>query len=55
MDKELITIEKLCEWLNIGRTTEWRWRKEGMPHIKYGNTVRYDKEEVLQWLKENKK
>jgi hypothetical protein len=48
-----LTFEKLCEELNINvnRVTAWRWRKEGMPHIKIGNQIRYDKEEVIRWLK----
>lgn len=55
MGEELITIDELCKWLRITRTTEWRWRKEGMPFMKYGNIVRYEKQDVLKWLKENNK
>lgn len=55
MEEKLLTIEELCEWLQIGRATAWRWRKEGLPSIQYGKTVRFDKAEVLEWLKENKK
>jgi excisionase family DNA binding protein len=49
-----LTLEELCQELNIkaNRTTAWRWRKDGMPCIKIGNQIRYDKEEVVKWLKE---
>lgn len=53
--EEILTEEELCEWLHVTRSTAWRWRKEGMPCIKYGRTVRFEKAEVLKWLKENNK
>lgn len=47
--EEVEAIEVIClndtKWL-------WPWRK-GMSHIKYVNTVKYNKEEVLHWLEEN--
>jgi excisionase family DNA binding protein len=47
-----LTLEELCKELNIkaDRTTAWRWRKQGMPSIKIGNQIRYDKEKVIKWL-----
>ncbi|WP_347491172.1 helix-turn-helix domain-containing protein [Desulfoscipio sp. XC116] len=47
-----ITEEELCEWLKIKRMTAYRWRKAGMPHIGSRKSIRYNKEEVEQWLKE---
>jgi transposase-like protein len=54
---DYLTLEELLKELNIraDRTTAWRWRKEGMPHIKIGNQIRYNKEEVLEWLKNKNK
>jgi excisionase family DNA binding protein len=51
-----LTLKELCKELNIkaDRTTAWRWRKQGMPYIKIGNQIRYDKEEVIRWLREKK-
>jgi len=51
MGKELLTTDELCEWLKIGRSSLWRLRKEGLPYIKVGNLTRYDKDDVLVWLK----
>lgn len=54
MDDKLLTEAELCEWLQITRATAWRWRRrEGMPCLKHGATVRYDKAEVSDWLREN--
>lgn len=55
MQDKLLTTDELCERLQVGRTTVWRWRKEGLPCIKYGNSVRFDWEEVLKWLKQKNK
>ncbi|MCL6558138.1 MAG: helix-turn-helix domain-containing protein [Firmicutes bacterium] len=48
--EELLTQEELCKWLKISNMTAYRWRKEGMPYIKRGNVVRYDKAKVKEWL-----
>jgi predicted site-specific integrase-resolvase len=48
---EWISEIKLCEWLDVSRNTAWRWRKEGMPYIGNKGSIRYNKEEVEQWLK----
>jgi len=55
MEQELLTVEELCRWLKISRSTADRWRKEGMPFIKQSRLVRFDREEVLKWLKKNSK
>lgn len=53
--EELLTKEELCRWLKISRPTVDRWRKQGLPFIKTGRLVRFDKNDVLKWLKENSK
>ena len=55
MEEELLTVDELCDWLKITRKTSERWRKDGMPFIKVGRTVRFDKAEVLEWLKNHNK
>jgi excisionase family DNA binding protein len=55
MKEHLLTIDELCELLQVGRTTIWRWRKEGLPSISYKNSVRFVWEDVLSWLKKNNK
>jgi len=47
-----ITEEEFCKWLKVKRITAYRWRKEGMPFIGKKGSVRYNKEEVENWLKE---
>lgn len=47
---EYITTKELLEWLKISPNTANNWRRKGLPHIRVGNTVRYDKKEVTEWL-----
>ena len=55
MEKEILTKEELAEMLKIGVRTVDRLRREGLPSFKVGNQVRFDRDEVLKWLKENSK
>jgi excisionase family DNA binding protein len=51
----MLTAEEMEQQLNISRTTLYRLRKQGLPHIKVGHkTIRYDLVAVLKWLEENK-
>lgn len=55
MDDNLLTVDELCEWLKVTRKTTERWRKDGMPYLKIGRTVRFDKTEVVKWIEEKQK
>lgn len=55
MDDNLLTVDQMCDWLMISRSTLVRWRKNGLPSIKVSKSVRFDKEEVKKWLKEQNK
>ncbi len=51
MDR-LLTTEEIAGYLQISpRTIEsWVWRKK-IPHIKIGRCVRFDLEQIQEWLK----
>lgn len=55
MNMEFITTKELCEWLKISPNTANNWRRKGLPYVRVGNTVRYKKEEVEQWINSSKK
>jgi len=40
--------------MKVTRTTVDNWRKQGMPTSKFGRMVRFDKDEVMKWLKAKK-
>lgn len=50
----MLSAEELQQELNISRSTLYRLRKEGLPHVQVGyRTLRYDLVEVLKWLEQN--
>jgi len=52
----LLTTDQCCELLQISRTTLWKQIKNGViPKIRIGNTLRFEKKEVIKALKTNSK
>lgn len=47
---ELVTGNELEVRVGVSRTTLWRLRQQGLPHVRIGRGVRYDVREVLAWL-----
>ena len=48
---ELITKEELAKKCKVHVNTIDSWRKNGMPEIKQGKSVRFDYADVISWLK----
>lgn len=47
-----LTIDELAEYLKMGRTKLYRMAQEGdIPASKVGNQWRFDREEIDQWMK----
>lgn len=53
--KELVTTKELSSLLKVTRQTVANWRKEGLPFMKLGRSIRFDYDEVIEWLKERGK
>jgi|YNPBryunderm2012_1023409.scaffolds.fasta_scaffold128140_1 predicted DNA-binding transcriptional regulator AlpA len=48
-DNKLISDEELCEWLDVSKTTLWRYEKAGkIRPMKIGRTKMYDLDEVRE-------
>lgn len=54
-DKDtLLTTDQCCDLLQISRTTLWKLVKnETIPKIRIGNTLRFEKSDVLKALNNN--
>jgi excisionase family DNA binding protein len=52
MADRLITIQQLCDLLQVSRSTVDRWRREGLPYErigKGGRSIRLNEDEALKW------
>lgn len=51
----MMTINEICEYLGISKTTLWRYRKQGMPFCRPSPQILlFVKEDVEEWIKERK-
>jgi predicted DNA-binding transcriptional regulator AlpA len=51
---EVLTLEEVCEWLHVGRTTLWKMRKHPkypLKTIPIGREVRVNMQELAEWWK----
>jgi len=60
MDKninhELVSIEEMMKKFMVSKTTIFTWiRKNGLPSIKLGGTLRFDPREVEEWVNQNRR
>lgn len=57
MSEKLVTTKELAEILQVHENTLYNWaREQDMPRLKLGhNRVRYDLDEVMNWIKERNK
>ncbi len=53
-DIKFLTIEDVSEMLQVTRTTVYNLKKQGMPFIKLGKNIRFDQEEVVDWVRSNR-
>ena len=49
----LLTSEQLCDFLSVSRTTLFRFRKNGLPFIRIGRSLRYRLDDIELWLSQN--
>jgi excisionase family DNA binding protein len=50
-DIKFLTIEDLAEMLQVTRTTVYNLQSKGLPFIKLGRNIRFDQDEVIEWIK----
>jgi excisionase family DNA binding protein len=47
-----MTKEEIAKFLKVSVTTVDRWRKQGLPSIKVSRKLLFNKEDVINWLRE---
>jgi excisionase family DNA binding protein len=53
-DVKFLTVEDVEEMLQVTRSTVYNLKKRGMPFIKIGKNIRFDQNEVIDWIKSNR-
>lgn len=51
--KILIDTEELAEQLSLSKSTIIKLRKEGLPIVKIGDSIRFNVDEVIEFIKTN--
>ena len=55
MKNSLLSTTQLSERLGVTRQAIYLWRQQGLPTaVNYSRTIRYEWEDVLEWLNRNK-
>jgi len=52
-DIKFLTVEDVGEMLKVTRTTVYNLKKKGMPFIKLGKNIRFEQQEVVDWVRAN--
>lgn len=50
---KFLTIDDVSEMLQVTRSTVYNLKKKGLPFIKLGKNIRFDQDEVVNWVKQN--
>ena len=51
----MMTIQETCKYLDVSKTTLWRYRKQGLPFYRPSPQILlFAREEVEEWIKERK-
>lgn len=48
--ESLLTIPQLMNFLQVKRNTIYTLRRLGMPTVKIGRSVRFQKDSIMKWL-----
>lgn len=51
LENPYLNKQQACDYLGISNNTLDSWIKKGLPVIRVGKTVRFDKTELNHWLK----
>lgn len=52
---EILNADEMAQYLDLSKQTIYKLiKEESMPHYRAGKSIRFNLEEVLKWLEENK-
>ena len=51
MERIIITGKELAKYFKVSSSTVSKWKREGVPMLRLGRSVRFDLNEVTEWVK----
>jgi predicted DNA-binding transcriptional regulator AlpA len=55
IERKYMNLEELKDFLGVNHQTVYNFRRAwGLPYIKIGATVRYDRDEVIEWMAQHR-
>lgn len=51
LESPFLNKQQACNYIGVSNNTLDSWIKKGLPIIRIGKTVRFDKNEINRWLK----
>ena len=48
------TIEDVRRYFKVSRSTVYEWMNEGLPSVKIGGSLRFDRSDVVAWWQSRK-
>lgn len=56
MKKYTLTVSNLAEFFSVSNRTVYTWMEaNGLPFVKIGGSVRFNQEDIEEWIKEQNK
>ena len=50
LESPFLNKQQACHYLGISNNTLDSWIKKGLPYIRVGKTIRFDRAEINRWL-----
>lgn len=54
MGKKLLTAKEVAEILGVAQSTVYKLKKEGLPYLKIGGSVKFDEDDLAEWIEKCK-
>lgn len=54
MEKQFLTAKEVSEILGVAQSTVYRLKKQGLPYLKIGGSVKFDKKDLMAWIEKCK-
>lgn len=50
VEKQYLNKKQACQYLNVSNNTLDKWIEQGLPAIRIGTSIRFNKEHVDEWI-----